>query len=100
VKDTSDPFAAQRETGQPIENDGGTTAAEPAKLATSPKEDRRLSSDEWGTSLPLSLSPPPFPSLQTQLPPLKPTKYQNKAKNRTRARAREKKRRKKIREEE
>jgi hypothetical protein len=65
VKDTSDPFAAQRETGQPIENDGGTTAAEPAKLATSPKEDRRLSSDEWGTSLPLSLSPPPFPSPQT-----------------------------------
>jgi len=49
VKDTTDPFAAQRETGQPIENEGGT-AAEPAKLATSPKEDRRLSSDEWDAS--------------------------------------------------
>jgi len=50
VKDTTDPFANQRETGQPISNGGDTNAAEPAKLATSPKEDRRLSSDEWDAS--------------------------------------------------
>lgn len=67
MKDTSDPFAAQRETGQPIENGGDTTASEPTKLATSPKEDRRLSSDEWGPSPPFlfPLSSPliPFPFL-------------------------------------
>jgi len=50
LKDTTDPFASQRETGQPISNGGDTTAAEPTKLASSPKEDRRLSSDEWDAS--------------------------------------------------
>jgi len=49
---SQDPFANQRETVNPLNTNGNTTAtdAQANKLSTSPKEDRRLSSDEWDAS--------------------------------------------------
>jgi len=45
---TTDPFANQRD---PISNgSNGATDAQPSKVASSPKDDRRLSSDEWDAS--------------------------------------------------
>lgn len=48
---------------------------------------------------PLPLSPPPFPSLQTQLPPLKPTTTSNqiKAKNKNKSKRKEEKKKDKRR---
>lgn len=53
IKDTSqttDPFANQRETENPINGNGATADADASKLSSSPKNDRRLSSDEWDAS--------------------------------------------------